>query len=134
MNDSNWTEVVENLLQRISKRYSVPFSSRILSEKLTRYDFIPPKSSAASLSLFISPFEVIVMFGSKGERIELSSLPGSENQLMGIVEAIAEGRFVETRRRLFSRYRLDLNDGTVLRGGSVSGVPMGSRVQKYESW
>jgi hypothetical protein len=133
MSNSDWRVVGQDLVRRISDRYSVSFATRNLTELLTRYDF-DHATDTAGLSLIVSPFDVIIKFGENDDRIELPSLPGSESRLMEIVNAIAAGELVDTMRKRFARYRLTLSDGTIIRGGSMSGVPLGPRVRTYKPW
>ena len=134
MSSVNSNDLGEDLVRRISSQYSVPFTTQSLTEKMTAYSFDPSSSEAARVSLIISPFDVTIVFGLHLDRIELSSLPGSEERLMEIVGAIASGGLVSTNRKLLARYRLALSDGKVISGGSIRGVPFGPRVRKYVPW
>jgi len=134
MSGTNWRELADAFSKVITDKYLVVLKSRTLSRKLIEYTFDPSNPSAAPLSLIVSPFEVIVIFGANGNRIELSSLPSSETRLVKIVNAIAKGKLVESKRKWLAKYRLELSDGTVLRGGSVSGIPIGRSVRTYKPW
>jgi hypothetical protein len=134
MSNENWREVGQSFAQAISDRYPVTLASRDLTERLTQFTVTPSKSGAADLSLTVSPFEVIVEFGACHNRIELPPLPDSESRLNSVVNAVACGGLAESKRKWLSRYRLNLSDGSVLRGGSIRGLPLGPQVRTYGNW
>jgi hypothetical protein len=134
MSDANWRDLGQTFAQAISDQYPVTLASRDLTERLTRITVTPSKSGAADLSLTVSPYEVIVEFGAFHNRIELPPLPDSESRLSSVVDAVACGGLAESKRKWLVRYQLTLSDGSVLRGGSIMGLPLGPQVRTYGHW
>jgi hypothetical protein len=106
--------------------------SKKLAKGLTQFIISPANKSASPLRITVSSSAIIVNF-ARGQ-IELPSLPVSEVRLTNIANAIAHGRLVATNRKWLGRYQLTLDNGTILRGGSIRGIPLGRRAQTFESW
>jgi hypothetical protein len=122
----------EEFVRRFSGQYSVSVMSKKLAKGLTQFIISPANKSASPLRITVSSSAIIVNF-ARGQ-IELPSLPVSEVRLTNIANAIAHGRLVATNRKWLGRYQLTLDNGTILRGGSIRGIPLGRRAQTFESW